>query len=110
MDRELTAQLLWRRRTATVERHVTTSEGHLSLSLRVDEVTVSAVAGAPAAMATESCPELELGAHVAGMRSASQRVPAASPGPVTTVRGPGSPSGSTDQRHALVLTAAIARV
>jgi hypothetical protein len=77
MDREPTAQLLWRRRTTTVERHVTTSEGHLSLSLRVDEVAVSAVAGAPSAAAMESYAELELGAHVAEMRSASQRVQAA---------------------------------
>jgi hypothetical protein len=79
MDWEPTAQLLWRRRTTKVERQVTSSEGHLSLSLYVDEVTVSAVAGVNPAIAMESCAELELGAHVAGMRSVSLSVQAAPP-------------------------------
>jgi hypothetical protein len=79
MEREPTAQLLWRRRTTTVERQVTTSEDRLSLSLCVDEVTVSAVADPTPAITMESCAELELGAHVVGMRSASRRVPAVPP-------------------------------
>jgi hypothetical protein len=79
MDWEPTAQMLRRRRTTTVERQVTASEGRLSLWLRVDEVTVSPVAAATPAIAMESCAELELGAHIAGMRCASQRVQAAPP-------------------------------
>jgi hypothetical protein len=71
------ARVLWHKRTTVVERQVTTSERHLSMSLRVDEVTALAVAGATPAIATGSCAELELGAHVAGMRSVSPRAPAA---------------------------------
>jgi hypothetical protein len=46
------------------------------VSLRVDEVTALAGAGVAEAIATESCAELELGAHVAGMRSVSARATA----------------------------------
>jgi hypothetical protein len=68
-------RVLWHKRTV-VERRVTASERHLSMSLRVDEVTVLAVAGATETIATEPCAELELGAHVAGMRSVSPRASA----------------------------------
>jgi hypothetical protein len=71
------SRVLWHKKTTTVERQVSTSERHLSMSLRVDEVTAWAVAGASPATPTESCAELELGAHVAGMRALSPRAPAA---------------------------------
>jgi hypothetical protein len=74
-------RVLWHKRTTMVERREATSERHLTMSLRVDEVTVLAVTGATVAIATESCAELELGAHVAGMRSVSPKVPAARPDP-----------------------------
>jgi hypothetical protein len=79
MDQEPTAPVLWHKRTIMVERREITSQRHLSMWLRVDEVTVMATAGATQVIAGESCAELELGAHVAGMRSVSTREPAARP-------------------------------
>ena len=55
--------------------------------LQVDEVTMITVASATQAIATQSSAELELGAHVAGIRSIVLRAPAASrhPRPFTSV-------------------------
>jgi hypothetical protein len=76
MDEEPVVSLLWHKRTFMVERREATSGRHLSMSLRVDEVTVLAGVGVTQANATESCADLELGAHVAGMRSVSARATA----------------------------------
>jgi hypothetical protein len=70
MLQEPEPQLVWRRRTSTAVRQVILSEGVLSMSLRVDEVTVVAVADATASSVPDSCPELELGVHVARLRTA----------------------------------------
>jgi hypothetical protein len=58
MDQEPTARVLWHKRPIMVERRETTSERHLSTSLRVDEVTLIAAAGATQAIAMESWAEL----------------------------------------------------
>jgi hypothetical protein len=68
MDNHPTAQMLWQITTATVERHMTVGANGLSMSLRTQEVTMSAAVDAPATHGAERCADLELGAHVARMR------------------------------------------
>jgi hypothetical protein len=82
MDREPTTRVLWHKRTVMVERRETMSGRQLSISLQVHEVTLMAATGDTQAIATESYAERELGAHVAGMRSVSARVPAERPDPL----------------------------
>jgi len=69
-----------------VERHVTLDGIHTSMSLCVSEVTVLATPDTTAAVATRTCADLELGAHVAQMRTL------ASPMHATGGRQPGPPS------------------
>jgi hypothetical protein len=80
MDHEPAAQLLWRSTATRVERRATLSEGRLSMSLRVEEVSMVALAVADAtpSIGPDSCPELELGAHVARMHMAAPTVSDAS--------------------------------
>src|SRR5271170_6048535 len=89
MGYEPTAQLVWHSTTSRVERSVILSEGCLSLSLRSEEITTVAVALAVAdstlSTAADSCQEMELGAHVARMRTFSSSVSA-----TTSVRSPHS--------------------
>lgn len=68
MDGQPTAQVLWQIRTATVERHVKVGADGLCVSLRTQEVTMSAAGDGPPTEAADTCAELELGAHVAQMR------------------------------------------
>jgi hypothetical protein len=85
MDEEQVAPVRWHQKRTIVERRMTVSAGRLSVSVRVDECTMSAVAAEPRAKGMESCAELELGAHVA-------RIHAVRPG--ARVAGPERPPSS----------------
>jgi hypothetical protein len=69
MDGKSTAQFLWCRPTATVERQLAHDESHLPMSLRVSEVTMLTTAQARATTVVSNCADLELGAHVVPMRT-----------------------------------------
>jgi hypothetical protein len=88
MDEEPTGQILRRSRAAMVERHVALDGSASSMSLWVNEVTVLAMTppDATAAVAACTCADLELGAHVAQMRTLAPPIPA------TGGRQPGRPS------------------
>jgi hypothetical protein len=78
MDKRPTAQVLWQITTATVERHVAVGDAGLSMSLRTHEVTMSAAATTPVTAAAETCADLELGAHVAQLRTFASTPPPSS--------------------------------
>jgi hypothetical protein len=52
-----------------LQRHVTAGGSHTSLAQCVSEVTVLASSDATAATAVQTCADLDLGAHVAQMRT-----------------------------------------
>jgi hypothetical protein len=68
MQNNPTTQLLRRIKEETVERHVTFDESRFSLSERMHEVTMLAEDASPRP-AVNACTDLELGAHVALMRT-----------------------------------------
>jgi hypothetical protein len=72
MGEESAVPLLWRRRAAILERRVTSEDSLTWMAIRVDELTMAAAAVLPASR-TDACPELELRAHVAGIRTRAPR-------------------------------------
>jgi hypothetical protein len=91
MDDRQNAQLLWRAHEATVERHVTATDGRVSVAFRTRVTLSVAPTARPGAALTNLCPDLELGAHVALIHA---RVPG-SPG---SQRRRESSIGTGDQR------------
>jgi hypothetical protein len=89
VDKEPAAGILWRSRTTTVERHVTLAERHMSISLCVSEVATVASAETTGTTASTGA-DLELGAHVARMRTLAPLL-----GPPRGGRSPISPSTSS---------------
>jgi hypothetical protein len=73
MGKESAVPVLLRRRTMVLERHEASAESHTWMAIRVDEVTLEAATAVPPASPTDTCSELELGAHVAGMLTRAPR-------------------------------------
>jgi len=71
MDSDPTAQFLWRGKTATVERYLTFNESDMSISLCVSVSEVSMCRSMEAAETTpgDICADMELGAHIAHVRT-----------------------------------------
>jgi hypothetical protein len=76
MDKDPTSQLLWHLKAATMERRVTVAEHSVSMSVRVEEVTMMSATEMTTASRPNDCPDLELGAHVALLRSVGGKSPA----------------------------------
>ena len=69
MAKEATAEVHWHRTSTTVERHQRVAGSNVSTSLRVEEVTVWAAVREATEAPAEVCADLDLGAHVALLRS-----------------------------------------
>lgn len=68
VGKEPAVPVLLRRRTMILERHEASAKSHTWIAVRVDEVTLEVAAAVPPALLADTCSDLELGAHVAGMQ------------------------------------------